>query len=140
MEEITKNEADTFLTTNKEIMSEWKNHESALEPLFKLQPGDKLGFYKGTLQVYKKSMFQGILRWYFDENRFNTYIAVKTIIVNYNDFIQKHRSSLNKSELDEKNERIVRSLEALGLLYGRSLFLSKEYSTLADSVRHCTNL
>jgi hypothetical protein len=137
MEEITKDEAEILLTTDKEIKNEWKNHELALEPLFRLQPGDKLGFYKGTLHVYKKSMFQGILRWYFDENRFNTYIAVKTIIVNYNDFVQKHRSSLNKNELDKKNDRIIRSLEAMTLIYCKSLFLSKEYTALADSIRHC---
>lgn len=140
MEEITKNEADILLTTDQEIKNEWKNHELALEPLFRLHPGDKLGFYKGTLQVYKKSMFQGIMRWYFDENRFNTYIAVKTIIVNYNDFIQKHRSSLDKKELKQKNERIVRSLESMVLIYSKSLFLSKEYTVLADSIRHCSIL
>ena len=135
MEEITEDEARILLTSDQEIINEWENHKIALEPLFRLQPGDKLGFHKGILQVYKKSMFQGIIRWYFDENRFNTYIAVKTIIRNYNDFIQKHSSSLHDKEVQRKNERIIKALESMTLLYSKSLFLSKEYGELADSLR-----
>jgi hypothetical protein len=137
MEEITKDEAHILLTSDEELISEWKNHELGLEPFFRLQPGDKLGFHQGTLQIYKKSMFQGILRWYFDENRFNTYIAVKTIVRNYKDFIQKHSSSINVKELHRKNERIIKALEYMTLIYNKSLFISKEYLELAESLRHC---
>jgi hypothetical protein len=136
MEEITEDEARILLTSDQEIREEWEKHEIALEPLFRLQPGDKLGFNKGILQVYKKSMFQGILRWYFDENRYNTFIAVKTIVENYKDFIQKHSSSLHDKEVQRKNERIVKAIESITLLYSKSLFLSKEYGELADSIRN----
>ena len=135
MEEISEQEAQVLLTSDQEIKDEWQKHKISLEPLFRLQPGDKLGFHKGILHVYKKSMFQGIIRWYFDENRYNTYIAVKTIVSNYKEFIQKYTSSLNEIEIKRNNEKIIKALESMTLLYCKSLFLSKEYEELADSIR-----
>jgi len=131
MNEISQEEAKKLLDLDKDTLT---SYIQMLEPLTSVNKGDKIGCNNDVIVIYKSSLFQGLRRWYNDENRYKSFYLIRSVLDKYIRYINDHILHIDKAKIKEFNNKLIFAFQQLSYTYCISNFLSQEYSDLALSL------